>query len=206
MFTFRLYRRPHVGNHILNDSIILCVEELHSVKLDLLIIQKNIYIFSFYKNKTGQAQKLKHIFLEARVCSPLWGRLGSTLLELVAELLGVRILQGFDRHRRLGPRLPLCAALVHHRGFHGDSVSAKDGKIKQELGAEVVVVGLHSLLDLISFSVEWDLKARKYGKVIGKGATTELQCKVHRFKNNKYKLEHMDQQTTDSGEYTDVFY
>lgn len=76
----------------------------------------------------------------------------------MAELLRVRILQGFDGHRRLGPGLPLDAALVHHGGLHGDRVSAQDGEIQQELGAEVVVVGFHPLLDLVSFSVEWNLK------------------------------------------------
>lgn len=91
--------------------------------------------------------------LEAGVCSPLWGGLGSTLLQLVAKLLGVRILQGFDRHRRLGPRLPLGAALIHHGGLHGDVVSAQDGEIQQELGAEVVIVRFYPLLDLICFRV-----------------------------------------------------
>lgn len=99
--------------------------------------------------------------LEASVCTPLWSRLSSTLLQLMAELLGVRILQWFDRYRRLGPSLPLSAALIHHRGLHSDSVSAQDGEIQQELGAEVVVVGFYTLLDLISFSVERNLKGKK---------------------------------------------
>lgn len=83
----------------------------------------------------------------------------------MAELLGVRILQGFDWYRCLGPGLPLDAALVHHRGLHGDGVSAQDGEIQQELGAEVVVVGFYPLLDLIGFSVEWDLKGKKTGQL-----------------------------------------
>lgn len=84
----------------------------------------------------------------------------------MAELLGVRILQGFDRHRRLGPGFPLDATLIHHGGLYSDSVSAQDGEIQQELGAEVVIVGLHPLLNLISFSVEWNLKGEKCEKKI----------------------------------------
>ena len=76
----------------------------------------------------------------------------------MAELLGVRILQRLDRHCRLGPCLPLDATLVHHGGLHGDGVSAQDGEIQQELGAEVVIVGFDPLLDLIGFSVERNLK------------------------------------------------
>lgn len=121
-----------------------------------------MYTFSFYKKKQVKVNKLKLLLrghsLEASVCTPLWSRLSSTLLQLMAELLGVRILQGFDRHRRLGPGFPLDAALIHHGRLHGDGVSAQDGEIQQELGAEVVVVGLHPLLDLISFGVEWNLK------------------------------------------------
>lgn len=101
--------------------------------------------------------------LEASVGTPLWSRLSCALLLLMAELLGVRVLQGFDRHRRLGPGLPLDAALVHHGGLHRDGVGAQDGEVQQELGAEVVVVGFYPLLDLVSFSVEWNLKGKKHG-------------------------------------------
>lgn len=76
----------------------------------------------------------------------------------MAELLGVRILQWFHRDSCLGPGLPLGAALIHHGRLHGDGVSAQDGEIQQELGAEVVVVRFNALFDLIRFSVEWNLK------------------------------------------------
>lgn len=119
-----------------------------------------MYIFGL--TKTGQEHYLVGGHpLEASICAPLWGRLRPTLLQLVAELLGVRVLQGLDRHRRLGAGLPLGATLIHHRGLHGDGVSAQDGEVEQELGAEVVVVGSHPLLDLIGFSVEWNLKGER---------------------------------------------
>ena len=113
--------------------------------------------------------------LEAGVCAPLWSGLGPAaaaaallllLLQLVAELLGVRILQGLDRHRCLGPGLPLDAALVHHGGLNGDGVGAQDGEIEQELGAEIVIVGFYPLLNLIGLGVQWNLKGGKYGKVV----------------------------------------
>lgn len=37
-------------------------------------------------------------------------------------------------------------------------MSAQDREIQQKLGAEVVVVGLYTLLDLVGFSVECNLK------------------------------------------------
>ena len=79
----------------------------------------------------------------------------------MAELLRVRILQRFDRHRGPGPRLPLNATLVHHRGLHSDGVGAQHGEVQQELSAEVVVVGFNTLLDLIGFTVEWNLERGK---------------------------------------------
>lgn len=98
--------------------------------------------------------------LEAGVCTPLWSRLSSCLLQLMAELLGVRILQRFNRYSCLRPRLPLSPALIHYRGLHSDSVGAQDGEIQQKLSAEVVVVGFYTLFDLVSFSVEWNLVVR----------------------------------------------
>lgn len=83
------------------------------------------------------------------------------MLHLVAELLGVWILHGLDRQCGLRPRLPLDAALVHHRSLHSDSMSAQDGKIEQELGAEVVIVGFHPLLDLIGCTLQRYLKGIK---------------------------------------------
>lgn len=103
--------------------------------------------------KTVLDEALRGALLEASVCTPLWSRLRSALLQLMAKLLGVRVLQGLDRHCRFGPGLPLDATLIHNRGLYGDRVCAQDGEIQQELGAEVVVVGFHSLLDLIRFSV-----------------------------------------------------
>ena len=44
-------------------------------------------------------------------------------------------------------------------------MSAQDGEIQQELRAEIVVVGFYPLLDLVSFSVKWDLKGIKYVEV-----------------------------------------
>lgn len=74
-----------------------------------------------YKEVMGQRNGLE-VSLEAGVyTTPLGGRgcLGPSLLCLllllvVAELLGVRVLQGLDRHSGLGPGLPLDAALVHN--------------------------------------------------------------------------------------------
>lgn len=43
-------------------------------------------------------------------------------------------------------------------------MSAQDGEIQQELGAEVVVVRFDTFFDLIRFSVEWNLKEDKKGK------------------------------------------
>lgn len=122
-----------------------------------------MYIFRSrtYAKTVPKAGALRGHSLEASVCPPLCSRLSRPLLQLLAELLGVRVLQGFDRHRRLGPSLPLDTTLIHHRGLHSDGVSAQDGEIQQELDAEVVVVGFHLLLDLISFSVEWNLKKGK---------------------------------------------
>lgn len=103
--------------------------------------------------------------LETSISAPLWCRLSSTLLQLMAELLRVRILQWFYRYRRFGPGLPLCATLIHHRGLNSDSVSAQDGEIQQELGAKVIIVGFHTLLDLICFCVEWNLKRKQNRKM-----------------------------------------
>lgn len=108
-----------------------------------------------FGNKSSNGQ-----LLEASICTPLWSRLSPTLLQLMSDLLGVRVLQGFHRHCCLGPSLPLSATLIHYRGLHRDSMSAQDGKIQQELGAKVVIVGLDALLDLISFRVKWNLKSR----------------------------------------------
>lgn len=76
---------------------------------------------------------------------------------MVAELLGVKVLQGHDRHSGFGPCLPLHAALVHHGGLHVNRVAAQDGKDEQELGAEVVVLGLHLLLNFIGLADQWNL-------------------------------------------------
>lgn len=81
----------------------------------------------------------------------------------MAELLGVGVLQGLDRHSGFGPRLPLDAALVNHRGLHGDSVRAEDGEVEQELRAEVVVVGFHPLLDLVGLTLQRNLKGKQGG-------------------------------------------
>lgn len=75
-----------------------------------------------YKQVMGQHNGLE-VSLEAGIyTTPLGGRgrLGPSLLSLlllllvVAELLGVRVFQGLDRHSGLGPGLPLDAALVHN--------------------------------------------------------------------------------------------
>ena len=99
--------------------------------------------------------------LEASVHAPLRRGLRSTLLLLLLlllpQLLGVRVLQGLDGHRDPGAGLPFDAALVHHRRLHGDRVRPQHGEVEQELGAEVVVVGLHALLDLVGLGVQWDL-------------------------------------------------
>lgn len=108
-----------------------------------------------YQAKTISSSKKasRAHLLEAVVNTPLRGGLGSTLLQLVPELLGVWILKGFDWHRRFGSGLPLDAALIHHRGLHCDSVCAQNGEIQQELGAEVVIVWFYPLFDLIDFSI-----------------------------------------------------
>lgn len=71
----------------------------YSVEIQLFN-QKNMYMFSFYtKNITVHililymTMKQKGQLLEASVCTPLCSRLSSTLLQLMAELLRVRILQ-----------------------------------------------------------------------------------------------------------------
>lgn len=96
--------------------------------------------------------------LKSSVRPPLRGGLSSSLLQLVAELLGVMILLRLDGHRRLRTRFPLGAALVHHGGLHRDQVGAEDREVQQELGAEVVVVRFYTPLDLIGFSIQWNLK------------------------------------------------
>lgn len=78
------------------------------------------------------------------------------------ELLRIGVFQGLDGHRDLGARLPLDAALVHHGRLHADGVRAQHGEVEQELGAEVVVVGLHPLLDLVGLGVQWDLKRKRF--------------------------------------------
>ena len=106
-------------------------------------------------------KKKAYLGLKASVHAPLRGRLCSALLLLlllVPQLLGVWVLQGLDGHSDLGAGLPLDAALVHHRRLYGDRVRPQHRKVEKELGAEVVVVGLHALLDLIGLGVQWDLK------------------------------------------------
>lgn len=68
--------------------------------------------------------------LKACVCTPLWSRLRSTLLQLMAELLRIRIFKWFHRYCGLGSSLPLNAIAIHHRGLHRNGVSAQDGEIQ----------------------------------------------------------------------------
>ncbi|TNN76149.1 hypothetical protein EYF80_013680 [Liparis tanakae] len=70
----------------------------------------------------------EHALASRRRCTESPTRLSRPLLLLLlmAELLGVRVLQGFDRHRRLGPSLPLDATLIHHRGLHSDGYQRFD--------------------------------------------------------------------------------
>lgn len=79
----------------------------------------------------------------------------------MAELLGVRVLQRLDGHRGLGSCFPLGAALVHHGGLHRHQVGAEDGEAQQELCAEVVVVRLYALLDLIAFRIQRNLSGKR---------------------------------------------
>lgn len=121
--------------------------------------------YCFYLHKKGLVGK-HWTLLVARVGTPLGSGLRSTLLlllllQLKSQLLGVRVLQWFNRHSRLGPRFPLGATLIHHRRLHADDVGAQDGEVQQELGAEVVIVGLHALFDLVGFGVEWNLNKEK---------------------------------------------
>lgn len=118
-----------------------------------------------YTRSRYEVLKKKKTSLEANVWTPLCCRLRSALLQLVAKLLGIRILQRLDRYRRLGPSLPLNATLIHHRCLHGDWVGAEDGEVQQELGAEVVIVRFHTLFDLVCFGIQRDLKKEKKGGI-----------------------------------------
>lgn len=70
------------------------------IKSGFLIIEK-ICTCTVSTQKNDQSRQVKTVIdkalrgqsLEASVCNPLWSRLSSTLLQLMAELLGVRILQ-----------------------------------------------------------------------------------------------------------------
>lgn len=111
-------------------------------------------------NMSSRCEAVRRKSLKPSVRSPLRGGLSSSLLQLVAELLGVRVLHRLDGHRGLWSRFPLGAALVHHGGLHCHQVGAEDGEVQQELGAEVVVVRFYALLDLVTFSIQWNLNGK----------------------------------------------
>lgn len=78
----------------------------------------------------------------------------------MAELLRERILHGFNAHCALGPGFPLHPALVNHTRLYRHTVAPRHREVQQDLSAEVVVMRLHSLLDLIGLGLERNLKRR----------------------------------------------
>lgn len=80
------------------------------------------------------------------------------LLLLQADLLGVRVLQGFHKYGSSGTSLPHDTVGVFHRRLHRNVVRTKDGEVQQKLSTEVIVMRLNPLLHLIGHIVNGDLE------------------------------------------------
>lgn len=107
--------------------------------------------------KRGRPKRKAETLLEAGGDAAL-SCLSSSLL--MAELLRERILHGFHAHCTRGPGFPLHPALVHHTRLHRHTVAPRHREVQQELSAEVVVMRLHPLLDLIGLGLERNLKGK----------------------------------------------
>lgn len=104
----------------------------------------------------------------------------------MAELLWERILHGFNAHCTLGPGFPLYPALIHHTRLHRHAVAPRDEEVQQELSAEIVVMRLHPLLNLIDLGLERNLKGkyvRSWDEELGLGDMT-MQYQYHEFSRN----------------------
>ena len=80
-------------------------------------------------------------------CCPLLLSLGGVLL-LLLPLDGLIV--GLDQHRHVGAGVPLCASVIYDGRVYGDEVEAMRGEGQQHLAAEVVIVGICRLCQVVT--------------------------------------------------------